>query len=63
MTGAEFRAARKALGLTQEQVAAELCVGLRTVVRVEQMGEVPKLWSVAIAALGNNPAMQREAMA
>lgn len=56
MTGPELRAIRLiALGMTQDELASELKVNRRTIIRIEAMTEVPAVWAAAMTALQNNP--------
>ncbi len=47
-----FRAARKALGLTQAELAERLGVDERTVRRTEARAEILPLWAFALDGLG-----------
>lgn len=60
MTGKEYAAARRSLGWSQDELAAELGVSRRTIVRVETSEHVPPIYDRAMAALSNNPAAQRD---
>lgn len=46
-----LRARRMALGLTQADLADRLGVTTRTLIRLEQTGELPRLYDLAVRAL------------
>ncbi|WP_330926805.1 helix-turn-helix domain-containing protein [Candidatus Sororendozoicomonas aggregata] len=48
MTGAEYKAFRKALGLSQEQLAETLGVGKKTIVNQEKTVEVPPVYVLSL---------------
>lgn len=48
MTGAEFREIRKEAGLTQEKLARELDVVLRTITTIEQSQSVATVYEYAL---------------
>jgi DNA-binding XRE family transcriptional regulator len=48
MTGAEYKAERERLGLTQDVWAAQICVSRRTIVRLENAARVPVIHETAM---------------
>jgi DNA-binding XRE family transcriptional regulator len=56
MIGAELRAWRKRLGMTQEMLRVELGVSRQTIVVWEALDKpIPRLTELALIALENNP--------
>lgn len=52
MTGTEYKAERKRLGLSQDRLAEHLLTSRRTVVRLENMNRVPPTAEYALRWLG-----------
>ena len=50
MIGAQFRARREAMGLTQKEVAERLCVGQSMIAQVEAGMKMPSVMLVKLAA-------------
>lgn len=50
MIGAQFRAHREAMGLTQKEVADRLCVGQTMIAQVEIGMKMPSVMLVKLAA-------------